>query len=79
MDEWQQHLRQVVTVVRALTAALARVTSRSPSVSTTGTALRWSLSLILVATDVLAVCWLAFASPWALTIWWGLRPWTLRS
>jgi len=79
MDVWLLRLRQAVTVVSQLTAALARVTSRSPSLSTSGTALRWSLSLILAATDVLGVCWLVFASPWALTIWWACRPWTLRS
>lgn len=70
-------------ILRALALSLwdwtIRAISRLPSASTLGMALRWSLSQILAATAVLVVCWLVFVSPWAMPIWWGFRPWTLRS
>jgi len=57
---------------------LTLLTSRMRSLSTLTTVSLWSLLAIHAATAVLVACWLVFASPWALTIWWACRPWTLR-
>jgi hypothetical protein len=66
----------VRTNLRSLRLSLSTWLSRSPSTLTT--VLLWSLLEILVAMAALTASWLVFASPWAMRIWWGLRPWTLR-